>query len=262
MNVFIHLAVVAASGLYTSLWGAFKDSPYETFKTKTFPRSMYFSVAIYAVLVFVLGHKSHIDAILYTQLFYLVMGIERFVSEVYKGFFRNEDQEKYFIPSRMSFFGKHVQSNMIRYAVGLVFVALIFGITFLDQTMIKFWHFALVSYLTGLSVAFGGAYKDAPFEGFDYIKFQRSGFVLLAFSPLFYYLGPISLGYLIFMNIGLERFLVEYYKTYIQRNMSGKFKPDTVRIQKYIDTREKFHYGAWVIIFSVAALYIYELTKI
>ena len=40
------------SGLYTSLWGAFKDSPYEGFKPGTFPRSVYFHVAIFLPLYF------------------------------------------------------------------------------------------------------------------------------------------------------------------------------------------------------------------
>jgi len=64
------------------------------------------------------------------------------------------------------------------------------------------------------------------------------------------------------MNIGLERFLVEYYKTYIQRNMSGKFLPDTPRIQKHLDHREKFHVMAWVIIVMVIGTYIYEITRL
>ena len=50
MNLPVSLAVVIASGLYTSLWGAFKDSPYEDFKPRTFPRSIYFHVVIFLVL--------------------------------------------------------------------------------------------------------------------------------------------------------------------------------------------------------------------
>lgn len=53
MNFYIGLGVSIVSGLYTSLWGAFKDSPYEDFKPRTFPRSIYFHVVIFAVLYFV-----------------------------------------------------------------------------------------------------------------------------------------------------------------------------------------------------------------
>jgi hypothetical protein len=52
---------------------------------------------------------------------------------------------------------------------------------------------------------------------------------------------------------------VEYYKTYIQRNMSGKFRPDLERIQVYLDSRDKFHYTTRVIIIGLIALYVHEL---
>ena len=87
--------------------------------------------------------------------------------------------------------------------------------------------------------------------------------VLALLSPLFFFLfdqdEPLTLGFLIYMNGGLERFSVEYYKTYIQRNMSGKFKVDLPRIQEQLDTRERFHYVALVIIISLALLYVKEL---
>ena len=78
--------------------------------------------------------------------------------------------------------------------------------------------------------------------------------VLLLGSPE----HPVGLGFLIYMNGGLERFTVEYYKTYIQRNMSGKFQPNLPRIQRELDTREKFHYAALVIIAGLAVLYAHE----
>ena len=36
MNFYLGLGVSIVSGLYTSLWGAFKDSPYEDFKPELF----------------------------------------------------------------------------------------------------------------------------------------------------------------------------------------------------------------------------------
>ena len=61
------------------------------------------------------------------------------------------------------------------------------------------------------------------------------------------------------MNGGLERFTIEYYKTYIQRNMSGKFRPDLERIQRRLETRRKFHVLALVIIGALIVLYIFEV---
>lgn len=258
MHFALSLTVTIVSGLYTSLWGAFKDSPYEGLKSRTFPRSVYFHVVIFLVLYFVPFFSDAFRALSFVQMFFLVMGLERFLAELYKGFFRTEDQSKYFVPSRITFLGKYVGSDLLRYAVGTVLVAIVFSVVFIDVPIDSFWQFLAVAYGTGLLVSLGGAYKDAPFEGFKILKFQRSSVVLAVCTPLFYFLGPVSLGFLIYMNGGLERFVVEYYKTYIQRNMSGKFQPDLPRIQKYIDHREKFHYMALVIIAWLAALYFYE----
>ena len=200
------------------------------------------------------------------QLFFLTMGIERFLAELYKGFFRTEDQSKYFVPSRITFFGRYVPSDLMRYAVGSVLVIIVFCTTRIDVAVESFLVFAVVAYATGLLVSLGGAYKDAPFEGFKPAKFQRSGVVLALLSPLFYFIddpgAPVPLGFLIYMNGGLERFTVEYYKTYIQRNMSGKFRPDIERIQHQLDTREKFHYFALVIIAALVVLYIFEFVEL
>ncbi|NKB66179.1 MAG: hypothetical protein GKR89_03885 [Candidatus Latescibacteria bacterium] len=254
--------VVVVSGLYTSLWGAFKDSPYEDWKPRTFPRSMYFHVVIFLVLYWVPPFSQRFAPLGLVQVFFLVMGLERFLAEIYKGFFRTEDQAKYFVPSRITFFGRYVDSNLVRHGMGVVIVAAVFAFSLLSTQITSFVGFALTAYGTGLVVAMGGAYKDAPFEGFKWLKFQRSGAVLALLSPLFYFLNdplnPIPLGFLIYMNGGLERFAVEYYKTYIQRNMSGKFRPDIQRLQERIDRREKFHYMALVIIAGLAVLYAYE----
>lgn len=257
--------VAAISGLYTSLWGAFKDSPYEGFKPKTFPRSIYFNVVIFAVLYALPAFHERVTSLSLFQIFFLTMGLERFLAEIYKGFFRTEDQTKYFVPSRITFFGTHVSSDIARYAVGTVIVLIVFGVVWIDVTVESFIWFAVTAYGTGLLVSLGGAYKDAPFEGFQPLKFQRSGVVLAVWSPLFYFLNdaaaPISLGFLIYMNGGLERFSVEYYKTYIQRNMSGKFRPDIERHQHELDSREKYHYAALVIIAGLIALYTWELLQ-
>jgi len=266
MSFTIQLAVSAISGLYTSLWGAFKDSPYEGLKPKTFPRSIYFNVVIFLVLYFVPPFDARVQALSLFQLFFLTMGLERFLAEIYKGFFRTEDQDKYFVPSRITFFGTHVASDLLRYGTGVVIVAVVFAVTWIDVTVESFVAVAITAYATGLLVSLGGAYKDAPFEGFMPLKFQRSGFVLALLSPVFYFsnnpAAPISLGFLIYMNGGLERFVVEYYKTYIQRNMSGKFRPDLERIQKHLDERERYHYAALAIIAGLVGLYVWALLNL
>lgn len=266
MTFAIPFAVSLVSGLYTSLWGAFKDAPYEGYKPRTFPRSVYFHIAIFLPLYFLPYFSAKFQHLGLVQVFFLIMGIERFLAEIYKGFFRTEDQKKYYVPSRITFFGRHVESDFLRHGVGAVIVAIVFAFLLVEVPMQSFWAYLATAYCTGLIVALGGAYKDAPFEGFKWLKFQRSGAVLAVLSPLFYFLGdpehPLALGFLVYMNGGLERFAVEYYKTYIQRNMSGKFQPDLPRIQEELDTREKFHYLALVIIAGLALLYAHELSAL
>lgn len=259
MDFIIGLAVSIASGLYTSLWGAFKDCPFEKFKPKTFPRSILFSVVIFATLFFTLDSVRDLHLF---QLFFFLMGLERVATETYKGFFRKEDLSKYFIPTRMSYFGKHIKSDITLYLVGLVLSILALAVLFVPLELKTFGSFFIVAAITGLLASSGGAYKDGPFEGFEPLKFFRSATVVILTFSLFYPFGPVRAGFLVYMCGGIERFFVEYYKTYIQRTMSGKFRKDLPRFKKYVDSREPFHYLAWLIIIGVAALYLFELMQL
>lgn len=266
MNFWFSFLVSLISGLYTSLWGAFKDSPYEGLKRPTFPRSIYFHAVIFGALWVLPFFRESFRSLSLFQIFFAVMGLERFLAELYKGFFRTEDQSKYAVPSRFTFFGRPVSSESLRLISGAILVSGVFALLFLSTPIVDFPVFAVVAFSTGMLVSLGGAYKDAPFEGFAPLKFFRSAAVLTICSPLFFYsnnpAAPVPLGYLIFMNGGLERFLVEYYKTYVQRTMSGKFRQDLPRMTRYIETREKYHYIAWIIIIGLMILYAYELTTL
>ena len=192
MTFALSFITALVSGLYTCLWGAFKDAPYEGFKPKTFPRSIYFHVAIFLPLYFIPYFSAQFQQLGLVQIFFLIMGLERFLAEIYKGFFRTEDQQKYFVPSRITFFGRPVTSDLLRYGAGGLIVAIVFAFLLIAAPIKSFWGYLVTGYCTGLLVALGGAYKDAPFEGFKWLKFQRSGVVLAALSPLFYFLGNLE----------------------------------------------------------------------
>ena len=189
MTFALSFITTLVSGLYTCLWGAFKDAPYEGFKPKTFPRSMYFHIAIFLPLYFIPYFSAQFQHLGLVQMFFLIMGLERFLAEIYKGFFRTEDQQKYFVPSRITFFGRPITSDLVRHSAGVLIVAIVFAFLLVAAPIESFWGYLVTGYCTGLLVASGGAYKDAPFEGFKWLKFQRSGVVLAALSPLFYFLG-------------------------------------------------------------------------
>lgn len=81
-------------------------------------------------------------------------------------------------------------------------------------------------------VAVGGAIKDAPYEGFEIIKFMRSPIIGMVEAPIlgkvFHEPNPVLLG---LSTIATERMTTESYK--LIRAKLGYYKPS------------KFTYGEW-----------------
>ena len=250
------LAVSVCSGLFTSCWGAFKDAPYEKFSHTSFWRSVLFAVLIFAVWWAIPTLRARVQQLSLFQIFFLNMGIERIAIEIYKPCFRTEDQSKYLIPQDMSFGGVHVGSPIARPAIGIVLIAATIGLMLVGTAIESYPVHLIVAVLTGVFICIGGAGKDAPFEGFQIKKFFRSAIVLAVMSPVFYVLGPTPLGLLIFMYGGLERILVESYKTYFTPFKPGKFLPDSPVIdEEFVRQREPIRIVALVIVLGVGTLY-------
>ena len=257
------LAVSVCSGLYTSAWGAYKDGPYESFKPLTFPRSILFSVLIlFTILYTPLGVGEAFLELPLFHVFLAIMGVERMVTEIYKACFRQGDQSIFLIPQQMTFFGRAVNSLILRILVGIILMAGVYYIVFWSQTVTHITGFSITGFLTGLFICGGGAYKDAPFEGFSPTKFLRSAIVLALVSPLVYWLGPCRLGFLVFTFGGLERLLVEYYKSYIVKSVPGKFRPDLPRIEgPFLTHRGKLQLVATALVGLLLFLYAQALHK-
>jgi hypothetical protein len=117
--------------------------------------------------------------------------------------------------------------------------------------------FLAVAFGTGTLIGILGAYKDAPFEGFQWDKFFRSALLLAVVSPLLHALGPAPLGLLIFVNGGLERMLMEFDKSYVQQSVPGKFRSDLAPCNpRFVERRPWLHRAAMVILAGVAMLYV------
>ena len=72
---------------------------------------------------------------------------------------------------------------------------------------------ALVGLASGLSVAIGGAIKDAPYEGFNLLKFLRSPIIGLVEGAVISKLITNVNPYLLYFSvIGTERITTETYK--------------------------------------------------
>src|SRR5687767_10849705 len=230
----IHPLVVAAivgalSGTHAAIWGMYKDSIYEGFSPGRFIRSIIVGTAAGMLLQVALSLRLQNAASL-LMLFGLAYAAERGIVEIWKTFFRTQDQSKYFIPMMFSIRGVPVTSRGARVAAGVGYIAvvalLLLALAQLDRDVtgpLTLAKSALAGLVVGALIAAGGAWKDAPKEGFQIVKFFRSPAVTIVFAlPL----SALTDSYLFLAAaaIGYERAAVETWKTFLAREKPpGKF---------------------------------------
>ena len=176
MSLALYAVIGALTGLHASTWGAFKDSPFEGFRLTSFARSIVLGLMA-GLLVNLAGAIRPASGVL------VVVGVcytaERLVTEWWKTILREDCQAAYAIPMRLAVRGRPVDARLPRYAVGAVIV-LGFVVAFLVASRQSvhppqaWYSAALLVSLGGWLTAFGGAWKDAPVEGFQVAKFFRS----------------------------------------------------------------------------------------
>ncbi len=188
----MHAATAAlvglAVGLHAAIWGVFKDSPHEGFHWTRFVRSP--AIAVFASLVLraVLPWPDGVGGAV--LLFGAAYAAERFIIETWKTFFRTEDQSKYTIPMQLAVLGRPVRSAPLRWALGTLYFTGGFGVLAAlhwlgRHTSGDAWPLLVVAASAGGWIsAFGGAWKDAPIEGFETFKFFRSPIVALTYALL------------------------------------------------------------------------------
>ena len=235
----LHPLVTAAvigllSGAHSAIWGMYKDSIYEGFGLVCFVRSFVVG-AIAAVGIQLAIDLPLPSASAVVILFGLAYAAERGIIEVWKTFIREEDQSKFFIPMAFSIGGVPVASRAHRMAAGAGYVAAValalFGIARLDRgdpAPASLLASALVGLIVGVIIAIGGAWKDAPKEGFQTVKFFRSPIMAMVCATG---LSALSDSYLqiAVASIGFERAAIETWKTLLARQTApGKFygKPE------------------------------------
>jgi len=225
MNLSLLALVGALSGLHAATWGAFKDSPFEGFRLISFMRSIGLGAAC-ALFVGVAGLLSPAAGVL------VGVGVcyacERLVTEWWKAILREDPQTAYSIPMRLAVAGRPVDARLTRYAVGAVIAAgLVVGYVAASRLESRlperlWWITVLAVGLGGWLTAVGGAWKDAPVEGFQLAKFFRSPVVATAWGCL---LLPFSsnLPILVLAAGGLSVTSIETYKTFLTGRPPGKF---------------------------------------
>ena len=244
------LAIAAAvgflSGMHAAIWGMYKDAIHEGFTTSRFARSV--------VLGAVLGMALHAalrlplpSAAGMAVLFGLAYAAERGIVEVWKTFVRDESQAKYFIPMQFSVGGEPVASRAARLAAGAAYVVIVAGCLLLIAQLdldpsahIVPGRVALVALGVGSIIAVGGAWKDAPKEGFDLLKFFRSPFMTVVFALLLSRLTDSYL-YATVGAIGYERAAAETYKTFFfPSRPRGKFAGKPILYPHMLERRRYF----------------------
>lgn len=209
--------IATLGGLLTASWGAYKDSPYEGFNQLSFLRSIVFTVIYYVIL-------RELDAVTTPTIITLsAIACERLTQEIWKAFFRKEQRSGvYKIPQSFHVIGKVLDFHS-RLAFGFVIsLFLLVVLLILSKLQIQGNNWIYVGLILAIIPSLGGAWKDAPIEGFEIAKFPRSFLIMFA---CVYLLRAFTNNFLLLIMsaAGLERLIVEFYKTFIISSVPGKF---------------------------------------
>ena len=242
-GLLIAALVGLAAGADASIWGMYKDAAHEGFWWSRFVRSILLAV----MSAMVLQRQLHLDmqnAGVLLVLFGLSYATERAIVEGWKTFIRAEDQSKYAIPMQFAIGGVPVRSRVVRAAVGVACLAVLAATVWVVMRIIgtggSWLHAGGVGFLVGLVIALGGAWKDAPIEGFERLKFFRSPALTTAFALLLF---PLTSSVMLsaIAAIGFERAASENYKTFFfPSRPRGKFVGKPVTHPEML--RRRYHF--------------------
>jgi len=270
MNFLFALIIGLCVGLHNATWGMYKDSPYEGFSLFSYLRSVVAGL-VYGPL---LTYLFQLDLGIWSNMFLLfgaTYSLERITMEAHKSFVRVEDQGKYFIPMQLSAFGKPVENYALRLFFGLLYMLTLVAIAYgVHKLNVKYhngnlaWSpflIILVCSVFGWVSAVGGAWKDAPLEGFETFKFFRSP-VIAYFFAFVSSLFTSNLLLITMSSIGFTIASIETYKTFGYRdNSPGKFKGKPVTHPEMMTKRKKFIPLFFLIWLLVLVSFIFGLTN-
>jgi hypothetical protein len=244
--VLTSIIIGALAGTHISTWGMYKDAIHEGFTWPKYFRSVVLGSAIAVVLHLVTGIDTGRAGGM-VVFFGVVYAVERLTLELWKSFIRIEDQSKYFIPMQFGIRGKPIDDRRIRWSVGaavLTVLALaLWGVRALQAARpdLPPWLVLLtIGSLAGWLTAFGGAWKDAPVEGFETLKFFRSPVISFAWAVLLAFFTTdwvlIGIG-----GAGYSVATIETYKTFFfPSKPRGKFAGKPILHPQMLRARQYF----------------------
>lgn len=233
-------ALGLTAGLHAALYGAYKDSPHESFLLRRFIREVLIAASLAVGLAALHVTEGETLFVIYLSAFALT----RIVTEFWKLFVRVEPQESYRIPTQIHCVKGVVRSPVLRLLLGSGFLASIYGIYSLGKIIPDDWPWGVHGFLVGLSIgvaeAIAGAYKDGSIEGFSWYKFAK--------SPAFGALGGLiasghttDLALLLLGAIGSMRMFLELiFKILVRDYAPGKFRSLTGPFTKWMSWRRHF----------------------
>jgi len=239
-------ALGAAAGLHTATWGMYKDSIHEGFFWPRYFRSP-IAGAVMATIAYFIAKPDLSTVGARVWFFGVAYVLERGLIELWKTFLRNEDQSKYFIPMQFAIFGRVVQSQARRLVIGAIITAAVCGtfliihysasrLPLLDSPLTVF----LVASISGWISAFLGAWKDAPVEGFQPLKFVRSP-LWAGFWGLLIAHFTTSILVVMMAGLGFTIFTLETYKTFFfPSKPRGKFAGKPILYPDMLKRRNAF----------------------
>ena len=191
----------------------------------------------------------------------LIYAVERLATELWKSFIREDDQDAYAIPMRIAILGRTVDGRGPRYLMGVVIFVVVVVMACVAAALQPagggpLYLLVLVGGIGGWLTAVGGAWKDAPVEGFSGWKFLRSPVVATAWTVM---LLPFTHDWvaLTFAAAGLSVLSIETYKTFFTGGRPpGKFdgKPMRPGVDVQRHRCQVLHSGVYVCLASVAGM--------
>jgi hypothetical protein len=262
------LIVGAVAGLHVSTWGMFKDSPYEGFSAAKYARSIIVAM-LAAVGAQLLLRVDLARAGGLVVLFGVTYALERGLVEIWKAFLRREDQSKYTIPMAFAVRGRVVGGTVARLAAGAGYVGAVAAVALAlhalppaaATTRGTLLLVALGS-VGGWICALGGAWKDAPIEGFETLKFFRSPIIATAWAVLLAQCSD-SFAAVAFGALGWSIATIETHKKFGEPlKAPGKFAGKTIRHPQMFGRRRlaiPVFALLWVLLLGVVARSIAEI---
>jgi len=230
-----------AAGLHGALYGAYKDSPHESYLLRRTLREI--AIALTISLSMPVLYPATRDESAFT-LYLSFFALTRIATEFWKLFVRVEPQGDYRIPTQIHCVTGIVCNPCLRLLLGLGFLASIYGIGALGTLVPDAWpqpvHGALVGLAIGVAEALAGGYKDGSVEGFSWRKFAK--------SPVFGTLGGLIVSghtgsdvFLLLGAIGTMRMFLELlFKMVVRDYAPGKFRSMIGPFTEWTERRRLF----------------------